>query len=100
MRESFAVEKFPACVINRILVLHHFVPLNKHTNGKQFATDTDVKQTVTSSLQMLGHKFLLCQGASLGTNATLSMVPTDPSHDTYLLLGQEELLLSSMPTLF
>jgi len=52
------------------------------------------------SLQMLGHKITLYQGASLGTNAALSMVPTDVARYTYLLLGQAELLLSSIPTLF
>jgi len=57
--ENFVVEKFPACVSNRKLVFHHFVPLNKHTNGKQFATDTGVKQAVTFLLQMLDTK-LFC----------------------------------------
>jgi hypothetical protein len=55
-------------------------PSKKNKNGKQFATDINVKQAVTSSLQMLGHKFLLYQGASLGTNAAVSMVSTRRSN--------------------
>jgi hypothetical protein len=33
---------------------HLFLPIKKHLAGKQFATDADVKQAATFSLQTLG----------------------------------------------
>jgi len=37
----------------RVLTSWQYGPINKHLAGKQFATDTDVKQAVTSWLQAL-----------------------------------------------
>jgi hypothetical protein len=36
-----------------VLIGWQYGPINKHLAGKQFATDTDVKQAVTSWLQTL-----------------------------------------------
>jgi hypothetical protein len=40
-------------------------PLKKHLAGKQFATDANMKQAVTSCLQTLYINFFLCQDANI-----------------------------------
>jgi hypothetical protein len=76
-----AVHNVPATVLYHIKSLVGNVgpsdfllrPLTKHLTSKQFATDVDVKQAVTSSLDT-GHQFILHWDTSLGTCARLFFI--------------------------
>ena len=65
---------------------HLFEPLKKRLAGKQFATDADVKQAVTSCLQTLETDFLYAEINALVQCWDTCLIKRQCRSDVYYLL--------------